>query len=191
MQGKASGNQLKNICKMKSNDSKYERIISTIRAIQPEMRHPEIINKRILEKIEMKRRGTSISDVVLDFFFGWIYIGWVRKSMVFAAMFFILLFIYQQAVIIRKVSELSGQRISNGSLFISGSTEGITGRINFFRLSGRKLQLEKKTYSKEDIDEMIRSVNNLQIRYQDLFDQIRDNPELKKYVETRLNEFGK
>ena len=105
-------------------------------------------------------------------------------------MLVILAFGYQQSVIIRKINELSEQRINDGSLFFTGSGNDVPSAIRLFRMSGRPLGSAKKPVSKQDIDELIRSLNSLQIKYRDIMDQIKDDPEMKDYIETRMKEIS-
>jgi hypothetical protein len=176
---------------MENENGKYDDLIRLIQKKRPEMKHPDIVTEKILAELRKGKSGFVIKDIVIEFLFGWIYIGWVRKLMVIAAAFFVLLFGYQQAVILRKINELSGQRINDGMLFLKGSESGFPERAGLFRLSGRDLAGKKTSVSKEDIDEMIKSINSLQIKYQDLIDQIKDDPELKEYIENRMKETGK
>jgi hypothetical protein len=171
---------------MENENGKYNDLIRLIQKNKPEMKHPDIVTEKIMDELRKGKSGFEIKDTIIEFLFGWIYIGWVRKSMVIAAAFFVLLFGYQQAVILRKINELSGQHINDGKLFLKGSESGFPERAGLFRLSGRGLAGKKTSVSKEDIDEMIKSINSLQIKYQDLIDQIKDDPELKEYIENRM-----
>ncbi len=176
---------------MENENKKYDDLIRLIQKNRPEMKHPDIVAEKIMDELRKGKSKIGIREIVVEFLFGWIYIGWVRKSMVIAASFFVLLFGYQQAVILRKINELSGQRINDGTLFMKGTESGLSERAGLFRLSGRDLAGKKTSVSKEDIDEMIKSINTLQIKYQDLIDQIKDDPALKEYIENRMKETQK
>jgi hypothetical protein len=176
---------------MENGNRKYSDMIRLIQKNMPEMKHPDIVTEKIMDELRKGKSKFAIKDIIIEFLFGWIYIGWVRKSMVIAAAFFVLLFGYQQAVILKKINELSGQRINDGTLFMKGTESGLSERAGLFRLSGRDLAGKRPSVSKEDIDEMIKSINTLQIKYQDLIDQIKDDPELKEYIENRKKETGK
>ena len=173
---------------METEKGKYEDLIRFIRKNKPEMKHPDIVTEKVMDELRKGKSGIGMKHILIEVLFGWIYIGWVRKSMVLIAVSFIVLFGYQQAVILKKINELSGQRINDGNLFMTGSINGLPERAGLFRLSGKDLSGKKTIVSKKDIDEMINSINTLQIKYQDLIDQIKDDPELKEYIETRMKE---
>jgi|WetSurMetagenome_2_1015567.scaffolds.fasta_scaffold52580_4 hypothetical protein len=176
---------------MGNENVKYDDLIRLIQKNRPEMKHPDIVAEKIMDELQKGKSESAIKDIILEFLFGWIYIGWVRKSMIIAAAFFVLLFGYQQAVILRRINELSAQRINDGTLFMRGTERSLSERAGLFRLSGRDFAGKRTSVSKKDIDEMIKSINTLQIKYQDLIDQIKDDPELKEYIEKRMRETGK
>ena len=111
--------------------------------------------------------------------------------MIAAAVCMTLLFGFQQVLILKKINELSGQRIQDGNLFRTSAKTEISDKIRVFRFSRKKIADEERSVSKEEIDEMIKSINKLQVKYKDIIDLIEDDPELKNYVETRMKEIGK
>jgi FKBP-type peptidyl-prolyl cis-trans isomerase (trigger factor) len=60
-----------------------------------------------------------------------------------------------------------------------------------YKVTGRKLSDNELSVTKEEIDEMIKSVSRLQVKYKEIIDLIENDPELKKYVENRMNEIKK
>ena len=67
-------------------------------------------------------------------------------------------------------------------------TDDLTSKMLIYRITGRKFPDGKASVSEKEIDEMINTLNKLQVKYKDLFYMIENDPQLKKYVETRLNE---
>jgi len=175
---------------MKTEYSKYERVLKLLKEGKPEFRDIEIVTERIMRQIKEEKSRIDPIETIIEFLFGWIYIGWVRKSLVVAVISIILLFGYQQVLILKKVNELSGQRIQDGNLFMTKARYEISDKIRVFRFSGRKLEKKDKSVSRKEIDEMIKSINLLQIKYKDVIKLIEDDPELKEYVESRMKELG-
>ena len=79
--------------------------------------------------------------------------------MVAATLVIIFLFGYQQALILKRIDGLSGQRIQTSTLLRTNMTDDLTNKILLYRISGRKISDEKVTVSEKEIDEMIRSLN--------------------------------
>jgi hypothetical protein len=176
---------------MKTEDIKYEKVMKLIRDARPELKHSDIITEKVISKLKIEKSKFNIGELIMEFLFGWIYIAWIRRSMIVAAVSIAMLFGYQQTLILKKIDELSGQRIQNGSLFTTSTKDEVTDKLRLFRISGRRLSGNNISVSKEDIDEMIRSINKLQLKYKDVIDRIESDPELKKYLENRMKEIVK
>jgi hypothetical protein len=176
---------------MKAENTKYEKVLKLLRDTKPELKHAEMLTEKIMMRLKEEKSKINIGVLILEFVFGWIYVGWVRRSMVAVTVCVALLFGYQQVLILKKINELSGQRIQNGSIFMTGGEKGNIEKLRLFIISGKKLTSQKASVPKEEIDEMIRSINKLQIRYKDIIDLIEDDPELKKYFEMRMKEIEK
>ena len=173
---------------MTSENKKYEQILSLLKKSKPVFRDAEAVSEKVIKQLTEERSKIDLPEVIIDYLFGWTYIGWVRKSMIVAAATIALFFCYQQVIILRRVNELSGQRIQNGTLFMTSQKDEVTDKIRIFKISGRIMTDRKISVSKEEIDEMIKSINRLQIKYKDILSLIENDPELKKYVENRIKE---
>ena len=66
-------------------------------------------------------------------------------------------------------------------------TDDLTNKMLIYRITGRKLSDGKVKVSEKEIDEMIRSLNKLQVKYKDIINLIEDDPQLKK-IRRRQNE---
>jgi DNA mismatch repair ATPase MutL len=56
--------------------------------------------------------------------------------------------------------------------------------------AGDKLSEKEMLAAEKEIDQLIKSVNKLQLKYKNLFYLIENDPELKKYVEAKMNKAG-
>jgi sulfur transfer protein SufE len=56
---------------------------------------------------------------------------------------------------------------------------------------GNRLPSQNVTISKEQMDTLLESVNDLQTRYRDLINLIEEDPELKKYLGNKMTEMNR
>jgi hypothetical protein len=173
---------------MEPEEKKYERVLNMLRQSKPVLADTGAVTEKIIRQIQEEKSKITIPGLIVNYLFGWVYIGWVRRSMVTAVLVIAILFGYQQALILKRINDLSGQRIQNGGLLMTNLKDDLTNKMLMYRISGRKLFEKKTPVSEKQIDEMIKSLNNLQVKYKDLINLIENDPQLKKYVEDKINE---
>ena len=176
---------------MKTEDNKYDRVLNLIRNSKPVMADPESVTEKVMRQLQEEKSQITVAELVLDFLFGWVYVGWVRRTMVTVAFALSFLFIYQQYLIIRQERDLSGQRIQDGSIMMTNLRDELVDQLRIFELTGKKFSDKKINVSEKEIDDMIESLNRLQIKYKDVINLIEKDPELKKYVESKMLEYKK
>jgi len=182
---------LKNTYKMIFEDKKYEQVLNMLRQSRPVLNDAGTIAEKVLKQLNEEKSKISFLELIIEYLFGWTYIGWVRRSMVAVVLVIVILFGYQQAIILKRINDLSGQRIQNSSLIMTNLRDDLTNRIMEYRIAGKKLTNEKTSVSQKELDELVISINKLQAKYKDLFILIENDPQLKRYVETRMNELKK
>lgn len=166
---------------MKTGKSKYDRVINILRSSEPVLTSAENIEREVLKRIESgQKHGTTISDIT-DFLFGWIYIGWVRKSLVTASLALLGLFLWQQNSMLREISSFQQQIIQNNRETSYDPSGILKKKLTIQRMSGFKpgTGIDQNTGIPDSIIEM-------QSRYRDLMKIIEEDPDLKKMVESRL-----
>lgn len=173
---------------MKSEDKKYERVLNLLRNSKPVLTEAESITEKVMRQLQEEKSKITFPELLLDFVFGWVNIEWVRKSMVTAVLAIAVLFIYQNAQIIRQMKDLSGQRIQNGSVVMTNLRDDLIDQLRIFKHTGKSISDEKITVSEKEIDEMIKSLNDLKVKYKDIFNLIENDPHLKKYFDEKINE---
>ena len=172
---------------MTDGDKKYEKVLNILRQSKPILTDVESVAEKIIRHLQEEEAKISLPELIIEFLFGWVYIGWVRRSMITAVIVVALMFGYQQVLILRRINDLSGQRIQNGTLLMTNLNDDLANKLLIYRFKGRKLSDEKISVSQKEIDEMINSLNKLQIKYKDVINFIENDPQLKKYVEDRMN----
>ena len=111
--------------------------------------------------------------------------------LVTVSVFFITLFIYQQSLILKRISLLENQTIITGSQFVSNPSAEIEFKLLQNKLLLRKLNSGQVTITKRQLEKFMDSYNNLEHKYEDLIQIIDDDPELKQMLEKKLNKKNK
>jgi predicted DNA-binding protein YlxM (UPF0122 family) len=173
---------------MSDDNIKYEKVLDLLRKSKPVFTEAEEIATKVMRQIQQEKSRISLPELIIEFLFGWVYIGWIRRSLVTAALIIVIFFGYQQALILKRLNDLSEQRIPNSGVVLTDLTDKLTERMLFNRLGGKRPSDRKINVSEKDIDDMIRSLNKLQNKYKNLLHLIENDPELKKYFDERINE---
>jgi hypothetical protein len=162
--------------------------LNILRNSKPVLTEAESLTEKVISKLKEGKSKFTLPEMIFEYLFGWVYIVWVRRTMVTAALVIAVFFIYQQSLILRKINDLSGQRIHNGSLIMTNMNADLADKLLIYKITGRKLNDEKISVSQKEIDEMINSLNKLKTKYKDVINLIENDPQLKSYVESRMNE---
>jgi hypothetical protein len=173
---------------MKTRDENYNKVINLLRNSGVKLDSTEEIEAGVIKRISATRHPAFNIDNVVNFLFGWVYIGWVRRSLIAASLILIMVFVYQQGVILRQINYLSRRTIvteGTGSSISSGAFEK---QLLMFKLTGRRLPAGNINITQKQLDQLLESVNELQDKYRNLINLIDSDPELKKYIENKLNE---
>ena len=149
---------------MTGEDKKYEQVVKMLRNSKPILTDNDIVTEKIIRQLQEEKSKISIPELIFEYLFGWTYIGWVRRSMIVAVLVIVILFGYQQALILRRINDLSGQRIQNSSLIMTNLKDDLSKKIQEYRMTGWKFPYEKKSVSEKEINELINSLNMLQIK---------------------------
>jgi hypothetical protein len=171
---------------MTTGNNKYDRLIDSLRKSKPVFNNAEDLSERVIRHIREEKSAVTLRELVIEFFFGWVYIGWVRKSMVTAAIVILIFFGYQQTLILQRINGLPPQNSAYDQAPGAISGDKATNSMVLFRMNGKKLSEKEITISEKEIDELIKSVNKIQLKYGDLFTLIEKDPVLKKYVESKM-----
>jgi hypothetical protein len=173
---------------MEAENKKYDRVLNILRKSRPVMRDANAVTDRIMRQLQEEKSKVSLKELIIEFLFGWVYIGWVRRSMIAATLLLVVIFGFQQILILRRIDELSGQRIQGGSPVMTSLRDDLAGKMILYRIKNRKYSEKKMAVTQSEIDELIKSLTTLQSKYKDLFKIIENDPQLKKYVEDKIIE---
>lgn len=176
---------------MKEENDKYKRIMDLIKKSEPDFEEKDELENEVIRRISKKSRPGVNLNGILDFLFGWVYIGWVRRSLLTAAAALVILFVYQQGIILKQINFLSSQITVTSGELKSDPTEILEKSLLMYKLSGRKFPSKKISISEKDLKKLLDSVSELENKYKDLQGIIDNDPELKSYIEKKLEENSK
>lgn len=166
---------------------KFEKIIEALRKSTPELTRYDQIEEAVIKRIT--RQSDNNLTGIIDLLFGWIYIGWVRKSLITASFALLGLFVWQQHIIMNKINDLSVRLNENDRMMIYDRSASLEKRQMLLKISRERSG--GYYMSEEDLNILIDSINHLNIRYRNLIDMIDDDTLLKRKVEESIGKkFG-
>jgi|ERR1035437_2475241 hypothetical protein len=173
---------------MAQENEKLDKVLNLLRKSSPLLDSSEDIEKEVIKRIKnIDYSGTVLAEA-FDFMFGWIYIGWVRRCLVVASVALVLLFAYQQAIILRRIDYLSRQTVVSEKENTNTHADEMAKMLVVLRNAGRRFPSNSITISEKQMKELLESVNELQLKYKDLENLIESDPELKKMIQKKLME---
>lgn len=173
---------------MTVENDKYRKVIEILRNSKPDLSQPEEIENEIIIRIQHEnRKNDRISDFI-DSLFGWVYIGWVRRCFVGAAVLLVAVFVFQQAFILKQVNNISKQVVINGNESMPVSSSEFDKKLTMYKISTRLSRDRGMQISESQLEDLLDSYESLQVKYKHLLRIIDENPELKEYFENKLNE---
>ena len=167
---------------------KYKKILNILKKSKPELKGIETIQENVLNRIRRtEKRQKPFSDLIENIF-AWIYIGWVRRSLITASVILVLFFVYQQTMILKGINNISKRAIINETGVISVSKDEIGKQLMMLKFTGHRISSGDLEISEKELKQWLESYNELQGKYRDLLKIIDEDPVLKKYIEKKLAE---
>ena len=173
---------------MEPESEKYKKVLNILRKSKPVLDSTRDIENEVIKKISKTQQPAVVLSDVIDFLFGWIYVGWVRRILITASVFLVLIFVFQQTIILKQINLLSKQTIVLDVDNLSASSNRLEKQLMSYRITTRRFPSKSITISEKQLEQLLDSVNELQIHYKDLLNLIEEDLELKKMIENKLNE---
>jgi len=173
---------------MKEENEKYNRILDLIKRSEPDFDSKDEVEEEVIRRISKQHQSGVNFNEILDFMFGWVYIGWVRRTLISASAALVILFVYQQGIILKQINFLSRQIIVDDGGTISPLSGSIEKRLLMYKLSGRRFPSNKISISEKELKNLLESVTEMEDKFKDLQNLIDNDPELKSYIEKKLEE---
>jgi hypothetical protein len=172
---------------MEAEKDPYRKVIEILRDSRPDLIGLEEIENEVISRIRHKKHQDLRFSDLFDSLFGWVYFGWIRRSLIGAAVILFAFFIYQQAFILKQVNIISKQVVIKGNESIPASAYEFDKKLTLYKISARLSGDREIQISESQLKELLDSYENLQVKYKDLIRIIEENPELKKYFENKLD----
>jgi hypothetical protein len=172
------------------NDEKYLRVVTFLRSVKPRITGIDDFEETIVKRIKSGIRQKSVPDV-FEILFGWIYIRWIRYCMVTASVMLLILFIFQQTIILKGINNLNDRSIINGNGKVISSRDDFEEQVMILKLNSYRFSKGNLEIPEKQIEQLLESYTQLQDKYSDLIKMIEEDPVLKAYIDKKLNESQK
>lgn len=173
---------------METESEKYSKVLNLLKKSTPDLKTTSDIEREVIRQISMKKSRAHNNGELLDFLFGWIYISWVRRSLIAASVFLVLFFVWQQSVILKQVNYLSRQIVVTNEEIRATPAQQVEKLLTMYKGSGKGITSRNITISEKQLNQILESVNELKTQYKDLIELIDENPELKKLIDDKMKE---
>jgi DNA gyrase/topoisomerase IV subunit A len=173
---------------MTTGNDKYKKMIGILRNSKPGLPRPEEMEDEVIRRIRHEKGNTETASGLIEAIFGWVYIGWVRRSLIGAAFILVAVFIYQQASILKQVNNMSKQVVITGIGQGTTSSSEFDKKLTIYKISSGLSDDREIKISENQLEEILDSYQDLEEKYKDLLRIIEENPELNKYIEKKLDE---
>lgn len=170
------------------DEVKYQKTVSLLKK-SGQMTDIEQTGQHVMARLYAIGNRKSHAVVIYEFLFGWTEIPWVRRSLTFASFILILMFVYQQSVIVRQMNTLSNQVKSYQSDPVSVFQNEVISRYRLIKASGGRMY-EQTGLTEEQIQMIIRSYDQIRKDYDNLMKAIESNPELKRILNEQKSELN-
>jgi hypothetical protein len=167
---------------MKTEDENYNRIIRVLRNSRPEAGTTNDIVNEVIARIATGKEDDNFFPRFIDFLFGWVYIGWVRRSLVAVSFILVGLFVWQQNRILNQISLLRSQVRMNRETAYDPSFS-LEKKLAIRRMSG----IGSGFISNKETNIVPDSLMEIRSKYRDLIKLIEEDPELRRMIEKKLN----
>jgi hypothetical protein len=171
---------------MDSESGKYRKIVEMLKRSKPLITNGEAFSERIIHKLQREKQKPDLSEFFSEYLFGWVYIGWVRRSLVAVSFAILILFIYQQSVILHRINAIDRQTVFTSSQLMPDVNDRLDTKL-LFKRANFILPAKRGQLSDRQVDQLVKSFNELQVKYKDIIKIIEEDPELKNYIEKKLD----
>jgi hypothetical protein len=176
---------------MVTERTKYEKVIGLLKRSVNEQVQTQDIADNVISALRKSQKNIPRDYSILNYLFGWVYIGWIRKSLVTISFVLIGIFLYQQSLILKRVNKLEYQTSLEGKQYTGFSTSGSLEELLTIRSVKSRFLMRRAQISGKQLDEILDSYNDLDHKYKDLVKIIENDPELKRTIEEKLSEKNK
>jgi hypothetical protein len=166
---------------MDKERDKYQKIIDLLRRSDPLPESTFEMERVIMERITAHREESRRSIAFPDILFGWVNIAWVRRSLIAISILLLVFFVWQQNTILRQVGLMANQIEKAGRFSNYDPNAALEKKKTLYRISEEFPG--NITLPAGDLNMLIDSLNELNIRYRDLLEYIEKDSSLRRSLE--------
>jgi hypothetical protein len=170
---------------METESEKYKKIVSLLRNSPPELGSGEIMEREVMRKILEKQRRSFSAGEAIEFLFGWVYISWIRRSLIAASVVLVAVFIWQQSIIMRQLNFLNNTIVVSEIEDVKYQPRMNEKKLLLMSRGGGGFSGKDVKISKDKIEQLLDSYSKLQSDYSELIKLINEDPELRKMIEEK------
>lgn len=171
---------------MDSSDESYKRVVDLLRKSKPVLDSSSGIEREVVERIKIQKAQKSDFSRISDFIFGWVDIVWVRRTLITASCFMLVIFIWQQGIMMRKISEISRINEVPVKAVYPMQTNDYEQILTDYGNNYGKFPVTTGTIPVSDVKELLESLKEMESKYREIGKLIESDPELKKLIEEKL-----
>jgi len=166
---------------------KKEKLMDLLRRSVPDAGRTDDIEERILHLIREKEDKKFRSKKLQVVLFSWTEITWIRRSFAAASFILVIMFTWQQSLIVKRLGSLERMNTVNWEMYPTGTPQ-VNQMQGVNSNKGMYLFLGKEIISDERLENIYDSYGEIEEKYLKLFELIDKDPELREYIENRLKE---
>jgi hypothetical protein len=176
---------------MTTEKNDYNRIIGLLRKSKPSFDQQAMTEQKILEQVEKLNRKDTRLHGIPEILFGWAYVPSLRRVLIAASFLLVGFFAVQQSALLRQVRDINRQVIVLRNESEPPALPELGSQLTLYRLSGKIHSNGEIRITGNDLEKFVEAFNELDVRYRDLMKIIQENPDIKNYVEKKLEEENK
>jgi hypothetical protein len=146
---------------MTESNNSYKKVVEILRKSRPYLPFPENLEDKVINKIKGRNISTGGVINIIRSLFGWIYIGWLRRSLSVVAVIMVVLFVYQQVFILKQVNSIREQMIYMGDNGIATTEQEITKKLTLYKISNSLPGERESRVTEKQLDQLLKSYNEL------------------------------
>jgi hypothetical protein len=170
---------------MKVNEEEYDRFTKVMGRSHNAHAHPDLLAERIIGRVLGESRKAGNRLTMQELVFGWTSVGWVRRSLAFASLLMVCLFVYQQFEIMSGVRDINLRMKSGGGIEVRPAASFEPGQDPGLRSLTSSLPhgVDSIKVSVDDISKLIESYRELELSRERINWILRRNPDILRMIE--------
>ncbi len=169
---------------METRNGEKGKLMELLRRSVPDAGKTDGIEERILRVIREEEEHKYRIEGLWAGFFSWTEIAWIRKGLAAASLVLVIMFAWQQTLIMKRLGSLERMNNVSWKMYLSVYPEA-AGMPGGTRINSMYLMLGKEVLPDEMLEKTNGSYRALEQKYLKLLDLIDNDPVLREYFENK------